>query len=598
MAFNEDTRVKIPTILHLTRLGYRYLSLKSNLVWDEETNIFTDIFKQSVANINEGIEDGDIDRLIKDVKLLLDNEDLGKAFYQMLVERSGIKIIDLKDFSKNQFHVVTELTYKNGDEEFRPDITLLINGMPLVFIEVKKPNNREGVLAERDRINKRFQNPKFRRFINITQLMVFSNNMEYDDFSQHPIEGAFYAASSYDKPIFNYFREDREVEQLDVAGLLTPEDDEIENAILRDTNCNIIKHNREFITNKNPNAPTNRICTSLFSKNRLAFLLQYAIAYVNETNGIQKHIMRYPQIFATLAIANKLNEGVRQGIIWHTQGSGKTALAYYNVGFLTDYFSQHGIIPKFYFIVDRLDLLQQAHREFTSRGLIVHSVNSRDEFAKEIKSTGVIHNNSGKPEITVVNIQKFKDDPDVIRIEDYDVNIQRIYFLDEVHRSYNPRGSFLANLSQSDRNAIKIGLTGTPLLGDDYNSRALFGNYIHKYYYNASIVDGYTLRLIREEIATNYRMALQQALEEVEVMQGEVKKKLVYAHPRFVEPMLDYIIEDFERSRNVMGDSSIGGMVICDSSDRAKQLYKIFEAKYQSQGVSNIIPIYSNPKRK
>ena len=587
MTFNEDTRVKIPTIIHLTRLGYTYLSLKNNPERDEETNIFTDIFKHSVADINEGIEERDIDNFIKDVKLSLDNEDLGKAFYQMLVEKSGIKLIDFKDFSKNQFHVVTELTYKNGDEEFRPDIILLVNGMPLGFVEVKKPNNREGVLAERDRINKRFQNPKFRRFVNITQLMVFSNNMEYDDNSQHPIEGGFYASSSYDKPIFNYFREDKEIEQLNLSSLLAPEDENLENAILKDNNKNSIKHNSEFITNKNPDAPTNRICTSLFSKDRLAFLLQYAIAYVNESDGVQKHIMRYPQIFATKAIEKKLDEGVRKGIIWHTQGSGKTALAYYNVRFLTDYFSQRSIIPKFYFIVDRLDLRDQAHREFTSRGLIVHSINSRDEFAKEIKSTGVIHNNSGKPEITVVNIQKFKEDPDVIRTEDYDVNIQRIYFLDEVHRSYNPRGSFLANLSQSDKNAIKIGLTGTPLLGDDYNSRALFGDYIHKYYYNASIADGYTLRLIREEIATNYRMALQQALEEAEVLQGAVNKKLVYAHRHFVEPMLDYIVEDFESSRNVSEDSSIGGMVICDSSDQAKQMFEIFEAKYKSQIVDS-----------
>ncbi|MFM6265046.1 MAG: hypothetical protein ACKPFA_00820, partial [Dolichospermum sp.] len=90
----------------------------------------------------------------------------------------------------------------------------------------------------------------------------------------------------------------------------------------------------------------------------------------------------------------------------------------------------------------------------------------------------------------------------VIKTQDYDVNIQRVYFLDEVHRSYNPKGSFLANLIQSDPNAIKIGLTGTPLLGNDYNSKMLFGDYIHKYYYNASIADGYTLRLIREEIET------------------------------------------------------------------------------------------------
>ncbi|MFM6027015.1 MAG: DEAD/DEAH box helicase family protein, partial [Dolichospermum sp.] len=180
----------------------------------------------------------------------------------------------------------------------------------------------------------------------------------------------------------------------------------------------------------------------------------------------QKHIMRYPQIFATKAIQKKLSEGVRSGIIWHTQGSGKTALTFYNVKVLTDYFRDKKVIPKFYFIVDRLDLLEQAKKEFTSRGLIVHTINSKNAFANDIKSTSVIHNLAGKPEITVVNIQKFKNDPDVIKTQDYDVNIQRIYFLDEVHRSYNPKGSFLANLSQSDQNAIKIGLTGTPLLGN------------------------------------------------------------------------------------------------------------------------------------
>jgi len=237
-------------------------------------------------------------------------------------------------------------------------------------------------------------------------------------------------------------------------------------------------------------------------------VLRYALTYVSETDGLQKHIMRYPQLFATKAIERKLNERVRKGIIWHTQGSGKTALAFYNVRFLTDYFQKQQIIPKFYFIVDRVDLLTQAQREFTSRGLIVHTINSREAFARDIKVTQAIHNHTGKPEITVVNIQKFKDDPDVVSAQDYDVTIQRVYFLDEVHRSYNPKGSFLANLDQSDRNAIKIGLTGTPLLGEDYNSRILFGDYTHKYYYNASIADGYTLRLIREEIATNYKIAL------------------------------------------------------------------------------------------
>ena len=77
-------------------------------------------------------------------------------------------------------------------------------------------------------------------------------------------------------------------------------------------------------------------------------------------------------------------------------------------------------------------------------------------------------------------VKKFKDDPSVIGVNDYNTDIQRVFFLDEVHRSYNPKGSFLANLEQSDRNSIKIGLTGTPLLGEEYSSKSLFGGYIHK----------------------------------------------------------------------------------------------------------------------
>ncbi len=584
MKFNEDTRVKIPSILHLTRLGYEYISLK-NSKWDEEINIFTDIFTSSIKKINHDLElkDDEINRLYEDTSLLLDNDDLGKAFYERLTEKSGIKLIDFEDFENNTFNVVTELTYKNGDDEFRPDIILLINGMPLVFIEVKKPNNKEGVIAERKRINTRFQNKAFKKFINLTQIMVFSNNMEYDDLSPEPIEGAFYATTSYDKPIFNYFREE---ENLDLDSLLSPLNDEVENFVLKDNNFPAIKHNPEFIVNKDPNTPTNRISTSLFSRDRLAFLLKYSIAYVKEKQ-LQKHIMRYPQVFATKAIEAKLEEGVRKGIIWHTQGSGKTALTYYNVKYLTDYFQAKKVIPKFYFIVDRLDLLQQAHREFTSRGLVVHTISSRENFVKDIKNTTAIHNHTGQAEITVVNIQKFHDDPHVTSKQDYNIDIQRVYFLDEVHRSYNPKGSFLANLNESDPTAIKIGLTGTPLLGNDYNSKALFGGYIHKYYYNASIADGYTLRLIREDIETNYKLVLAKALKEIEVLQGDVDRKHIYAHESFVEPMLEYIVTDFEKSRVMFGDNSIGGMVICDSSDQAKKMFEIFNDKYANRESSN-----------
>lgn len=579
MAFNENTRVKIPAILHLCRLGYTYLPL-SKSKWDKSSNIFTDIFSESIKRINKGIEPEDIEKTLEKLSLTLDNEDLGQAFYQMITATSGVKIIDFNNFENNSFHVVTELPCRNGEEEFRPDITLLINGLPLVFIEVKKPNNKEGILAERDRINVRFSNKKFKRFINITQLLMFTNNMEYDTESIVPIQGAFYSTTSYQGANFNCFREE---DALNSTVVMQPENDETENLVLKDTNLSAIKYSPEFISNKEMNSPTNRLLTSLFSKGRLATLLKYGIAYVLSENGIEKHIMRYPQFFATKAIEAKLDKGERKGIIWHTQGSGKTALAFYNVHYLTDYFDSRGIIPKFYFIVDRIDLMIQADREFSSRGLVVHTVNSKEELLKDFQTQKVIHNLSGKREITVVNIQKFKEESNVLQSKDYDIDVQRIYFLDEVHRSYDPKGSFLANLYNSDRNAILIGLTGTPLISTDRRSKDLFGNYFHKYYYNSSIADGYTLKLIREGIETNYRMQLNEALKEVEILKGEVSKKLIYAHEKFVEPMLAYIVKDFSKSRIRFGDKTVGAMVVCDSSDQAKKMHELFKAKYLNQ---------------
>lgn len=571
--FNEDSRVKIPALLHMSRIGYEYLSLK-DAQWDPRCNIFPAIFKASISRINPELDPPGIQRLLDEIHLELQNEDLGKAFHKRLTARSGVRLIDFENLDNNSFQVVTELPYQNGDDNFRPDITLLVNGLPLAMVEVKKRMNPGGILEERRRMDRRHANRKFRHFFNLTQLMMFSNNMEYDDAAAEPIQGAFYAASTYGEANFNYFREER---ASSLTDSVEPLDEGVENLVLTDTNLVSIKETVEFERNKSADTPTNRLLTSLFSRKRLAFILQYAFAYLDAEEGIQKHVMRYPQLFATLAIADRLAGGGRNGIVWHTQGSGKTALAYYNVGYLTDWFQRQGQVARFYFIVDRLDLLRQARDEFRMRGLTVHVIDSREAFARDIKTSGAARNDRGAPEITVVNIQKFKDDPDVAAAQDYNLHVQRVYFLDEVHRSYNPRGSFLANLEQSDRNAIKIGLTGTPLIGEQLQSRALFGDYIHKYYYNASIADGYTLRLIREEIATRYKLQLQQALENIQVQQGDIERKTMYAHSSFVGPMLEYIVEDFLQSRIVHGDDSVGGMVICDSAEQAREMQRQFQ---------------------
>lgn len=129
MAFNENSRVKIPAILYLMRLGYSYIP-QSQQHRREESNIFTDIFVASLQKINPTASLEEILHLLDEITLELDYEDLGKKFHQRLTSTSGIKLIDFNDFGNNSFHVTTELTCKNGEEEFRPDITVLINGMP------------------------------------------------------------------------------------------------------------------------------------------------------------------------------------------------------------------------------------------------------------------------------------------------------------------------------------------------------------------------------------------------------------------------------------------------------------------------------------
>lgn len=580
MIHNENSRVKIPALIHLARLKYDYLSLKQyNGGICYKTNIFKSLFWDGINRINGcNMSEQDVDRLLDELTIKLSNDDLGRAFYKILLDGiNDLRIIDLEDESRNTYHVVTELTYQNDEDEFRPDITLLINGLPLAFIEVKKPNNRDGIIVEHARINTRFSKEVFRRFVNITQLMVFSNNMEYDDSDPEPIEGPFYASSSYQKLFFNRFRE--EEPQLHTA--IQEIDGQKEDFILSDNNLISIKGTGEYCTNLSGLTPTNRILTSLFSHNRFLKLLKYGFAYVERTNKdgiktLEKHVMRYPQFFATVAIEQKLGAGIKHGIIWHTQGSGKTALAFHNVRYLRDYYQRQGKVAKFYFIVDRLDLLTQAGEEFAARGLHVEKVNSKDDFIKNIRTIGTA-DNTGEDTITVVNIQKFSTES-IVRKADYDVNVQRVYFLDEAHRSYNPKGSFLANLMASDREAVMIALTGTPLIGEGYNTKDVFGEYIHKYYYNRSIADGYTLKLIREGIKTEYRVKLQSILEDLKMQEGSLKKRDIYAHPKYVNALVDYIVDDFRRSRIALGDSSIGGMIVCDSSDQARMVEETLSA--------------------
>ncbi|GAA8258272.1 hypothetical protein HpKG66_04620 [Helicobacter pylori] len=304
-------------------------------------------------------------------------------------------------------------------------------------------------------------------------------------------------------------------------------------------------------------------------------------------------------MFASLNVLKELQKHYEnnpkdplKGIIWHTQGSGKTALTYHLTKLIKDFFNPLGKKTKFYFIVDRLDLLEQAKNEFLKRGLCAHEAENKEDLSQKLKSSSVFENPQGNDEIIVVNIQKFKspnEDPsdsapkEIISKTDLQESIQnshdlqRVFIIDEAHRSYDPKGCFYANLIECDKTAIKIALTGTPLLEDNVQDKATkktFGNYLHTYSYTESIKDRHTLTLQLETIEASYKEKLQTIYrllqESITIEDIEVKKETIFNDEKYIKEMLSYIIRDLLHFRSLNDDEPLKAMMVCSSSKQAK----------------------------
>lgn len=581
--FNEDTRVKIPATIQFLRLGYNYQSLKTDDVdIDFNTKIFVNRFKPALEKINgRALSYDEIKVILSDINTTIKSNDLGKSFYNWLINPlDKIKLIDLENIDNNDFAVVDELPFNiiEGTEEgsFRPDINILINGMPLAFLEVKKPNNEGGIQKEFERmINKRLKVKEYKKFFNLIQIVSFSNNMEYEesDDAEDVKAGSFYTTPNGMNTNFSFFREDdysyhekynyKEISQSKIEYVMT--------------DCGYKKKEAsidEFKENLSIYSPCNKFVTSLFDKSRLLYLLKYGIMFINGKIP-QRHIMRYPQFFATQKIIERFANGGKGGIIWHTQGSGKTALAAFSNKVIREYFSKQNITTRFFFVVDRLDLLMQASTEFNNRGLSVINCNSKAEFTKELNKS-LSSNISSKSigEICVVNIQKFEGNMPKAK-NDYNANVQRIFFIDEAHRSYKSTGEFFKNLMTCDRDAIYIALTGTPLLSKKERSNLKFGDYIHKYFYDKSIADGYTLRIKKENIDTVARAEIKRNLELED--DADINDKAVFESDPYIQALGKYIENDFINFRLQNSDNTIGGMIVCRTNPQATKIHQWFE---------------------
>ena len=582
MVFNEDTRVKIPATIQFLRLGYDYQSIK-NVDVDFNTKIFRNRFKTSLEKINKRkFSDDEITSILSDIDNVIKNNDLGKEFYNWLINPiDKVKLIDFDNIENNDFAVVDELPFsiEEGTEEgsFRPDINILINGMPLGFLEVKKPNNEGGIQREFDRmIKKRLLKKEYKKYFNLIQFVSFSNNMEYeeDDDAEDVKAGSFYTTPNGTNTSFSFFREDDEsyitnykYKNIEITQI---------KEVMKDCGYNPSETDTpEFAENLRVDTPCNSFVTSVFDKERFLYFIQYGIMFIKGAIP-QKHIMRYPQFFATRKIIERLEGGGKGGIIWHTQGSGKTGLAAFSNRVIRDYYAKKNINTRMFFIVDRLDLLTQASTEFRNRGLHVTNCKDKKELAKELNkplSTNMDSKSIG--EICVVNIQKIMEDNKMPEAKnDYNANIQRIFFIDEAHRSYSIKGDFYKNLMTCDLDGVFIALTGTPLLSKKERSNLKFGDYIHKYFYDKSIADGYTLRIKKENIDTVARTEIKNNLN---IEDNRLNDKDVFESDAYIEALGNFIEKDFINFRLENTDDSIGGMIVCRSNPQARKVHEWFE---------------------
>ncbi len=452
----EDAEVKIPALIHLTRLGYGYLP-RGGITRDPETNILSPVFRSSLQRINGvSLSDEAFGALLSGLRDALARDDLGRSFFEGLRNSwGGLRLLDFERPENNTFHIMTELPYSSGNHRFRPDISLFVNGLPLAFVEVKSRHPRDGVRSEYDRMLRRSRDASLRRFINETQIMVFSNDAEYDENDLIPTRGAFYATSAYDDLVFNRFEE----EEKDLFAHLPPVDPDAAALIRQDNGLGELP-----APSLSPDSPTHRLLTSLFHARRLLFFLRYGISYLEErredgTALTAKQIVRYPQLFAVLYLEHQLQQGSPGGI-WHISAGERCALASVQIRYMQDWYDKRGIPVHFFCFVEEPGRALLLRGAFLSHGFRVIFLPSEGDFLR----SGLWEEPASfppSPLITVVDLQGGLPFPLPPPCPE-NASALRVCFFDSPDGGYALEPSLPALLRSSDPGAVLIEYSRLP----------------------------------------------------------------------------------------------------------------------------------------
>lgn len=498
--FNTDEKLasQLPAVQLLVAMGYTYLSpeaalrerggRRSNVLLE---NILRTQLKAinrirykggeylfSEENIQSGIErikHVKYDGLLKTNEAIYDLITLGTALEQS-IEGDGksfnLNYIDWRNWERNSFHVTVEYAVERSrsTETARPDVVLFVNGIPFAVIECKAP----GIEVEQA-VSQMIRNQHedyIPRLFTYTQLLLSVN-----------VNKALYATTGTAAKFWGVWKEPA----LDADSAELKQLQQLINASSTQHNDSpsFIIHPSSLIT------PATRLVTeqdkALFALCRPQRLLELAWKYTVFDGGIKK-IARYQQYFVIQSTLQRIqnfdSEGARRGgVIWHTQGSGKSLTIVLLARNLA--LDPAVLNPRIVLVTDRDDLDKQLSNTFAACGLEACRATSGRNLLELVaeKQSGII----------TTLIHKF--DKVGNKYSDDSPNI--FVLVDESHRTQF--GSFSARMRQMFPRACYLGFTGTPLLKKEKNNFAKFGNLIDPHYsISQAVEDGAVVPLLYE----------------------------------------------------------------------------------------------------
>ena len=510
----ERSSVQNPIIEYSIQIGWNYLSPDDALrMRGGETGlILRDVFSSQVIRLNSDFANLEtaniiIKRLENGITATIEGNEkawqhlTGKGTVFISEERRdrNVRLIDLENPERNEYHVTGEMTFTNGVKTNRPDVVFFINGIPVFILEAKAPHRIDGIT---DGLN------QIRRYHEETpEMMVIPQSYQVTNIID------FYYAPTWNfssKSIFSWRLEnDNKLE------------DQVKSFFRRETVLNFI---RDYI---------------LFTR---------------QDDELKKAVLRPHQARATEKVLDRSISPKSRGLIWHTQGSGKT----YTMIVAAKKIMEHRLIrrPIILMLVDRNELESQLYSNLTALGFEnVHVTDNKRDLQGLLKSETAT--------IIVSTIQKFEGMSEKTNLS------KEIYvFADEAHRS---TGGKLGNyLMGAIPNATFIGFTGTPVSRSSGKNDTflIFGRddpdgYLDKYGIKQSIRDGTTLPL-------NYSLAPNRMLVDRDTLEKSFLKNAELAGVSDIDT-LNMIMEKQVTLRNMM-----------KNADRMKSIAKYLSEHFRS----------------